>query len=496
MTTSAISFPLWARRLLYVVAGSVLAGLAVVAYFKGAIEEIRPYAIVYHVVNYGDGLIRRGLPGEMLSWFVQQKDMIAVRAAANAAYIALQAILAAMLFAWVVCIDLRRRDYLLFGLLGVFVASQFVPTLAFDNTYLDVYLYILLIIAAVGFARSWPVAIIAAGVVGPFIHESFVFCWLTLGIVVLWDGPISLARLLLLCVPLASTAAIYLGSSPGPITSQLMGSALSEEDKYHGLVWQFGQTAALDFDLMIVKLRHYPLNVIIAFAFFTLPAAILIAVYGVVRRRWLDTAVLAAAALAPLSILLLAWDLSRFLVGANFFAFLAILYMETVRPAPHTSWRAPVLCSLVVLVLIQVPFVYAFFEISSIEDRGPINLRTWPIGRLTMAGTQFFNRYIGPQFVAQVGHEAPPPGDAWYVEENGWRGMWIRRPGTNIFDAAMMMGGVIGLYTAAVERAGNTIIVRRSDSLDGTRRMDYSGTLEGKVIDGTFPGGRWIARIQ
>ena len=164
MTTSAISFPLWARRLLYVVAGSVLAGLAVVAYFKGAIEEIRPYAIVYHVVNYGDGLIRRGLPGEMLSWFVQQKDMIAVRAAANAAYIALQAILAAMLFAWVVCIDLRRRDYLLFGLLGVFVASQFVPTLAFDNTYLDVYLYILLIIAAVGFARNWPVAIIAAGV--------------------------------------------------------------------------------------------------------------------------------------------------------------------------------------------------------------------------------------------------------------------------------------------------------------------------------------------
>lgn len=476
------------------VAGSVLAGLAVYAYLKGAIDEIRPYAIVYHVVNYGDGLIRRGLPGEMLSWFVQQKDMVAVRAAANAVYIALQAIFAVMLFAWVVSIDVRRRDYLLFGLLGVFLASQFVPTLAFDNTYLDVYLYILLIVAAVGFARNWPLAIIAAGLIGPFIHESFVFCWLTLGIVVLWDR-VSLARLLLLCVPLASTAAIYLGTSPGPITTQLMASALSEEDKHHGLVWQFGQTAALDFDLMIVKLRHYPLNVVIAFAFFTLPAAISIGVYGAVRRRWLDTVVLAAAALAPLSILLLAWDLSRFLVGANFFAFLTILYMETVRPAPQTSWRAPVLCSVAALVLIQVPFVYAFFDGAGVEDRGPINLRSWPLGKLTMAGTRYFNRYIGPQFVTQVGHEAPP-GNVWYVEENGWRGFWVRRPGTNVFDAVMTMGGVVGRYTAAIERAGNTIIARRSDPPGETRRMDYSGTLDGDVIDGTFPGGRWIVLVR
>ena len=181
------------------VAGSVLAGLAVVAYFRGAIREIRPlHAIVYHVVNYGDGLIRRGLPGEMLSWFVQQKDMIAVRAAANAAYIALQAILAAMLFAWVVCIDLRRRDYLLFGLHSASSSPRSScrpwPSTTPTSTSTRIFL---LIIAAVGFARNWPVAIIAAGVVGPFIHESFVFCWLTLGIVVLWDGPISLARLLL-----------------------------------------------------------------------------------------------------------------------------------------------------------------------------------------------------------------------------------------------------------------------------------------------------------
>ncbi|MFO1162898.1 MAG: hypothetical protein U1E60_28955 [Reyranellaceae bacterium] len=494
MMARLASLPLPRARLAYVIAGLALAGLAAYSYLKGATEQINFYAIVYHVVNYGDGLIRRGLPGEMLSWFVDQKDIAAVRAAVNISYVVLQAGLAVALFAWVIVIDMRRRDYLLFGLFAVFLASQFVPTLAGDNGYLDVYAYILLVAAAVGFARRWPVMVILAGLVGPFIHESFLFCWLTLCVVVLWQG-VSPVRLLLLCVPLISTTAIELSITSGPITSQLMASALTPENKAHGLRWVFGQNAALNLDLMIVKLRHYAVNVAIAFAFYTLPAAISIGVYGVARRRWSDAFVLAAATLAPLVILLLAWDLSRFLAGANFFALLAILYMETVRPAPRTSWRSPVLCAAIALILIQVPFIYAYFEIATVSDRGPVDMRTWPLGRIAVTGTQYFNRYVGPRFIAQVGHESPP-GDAWYVEENGWRGTWIRRPGTNVFDAGMAMGGDVVPYTATVERSGNTIIVRRQYGTDESTRMDYIGTLDGDVIRGTSPGGRWIALVR
>ena len=94
------------------------------------------------------------------------------------------------------------------------------------------------------------------------------------------------------------------------------------------------------------------------------------------------------------------------------------------------------------------------------EDRGPINLRGWPLGRLTEAGARFFSRNVDPRFVSAVGHE-PPSGDIWYVEEDAWRGVWIRRPETNTFDASMTMAGIVVVFVATVERSGDDIMVRR-----------------------------------
>ena len=179
----------------------------------------------------------------------------------------------------------------------------------------------------------------------------------------------------------------------------------------------------------------------------------------------------------------------RFSSAQNFFAFLAILYMETVRPAPHTSWRAPVLCSPCRAGPDPVPFVYAFFEISvsGIAARstcapGRSAGSPWP-GHSSSTGISVLNS--SPRSGTKRHHR-----NAWYVErlarhvdqaardehfrrrrhDDGRRPIYCRRRARRKH------------HHRAQKR------LARRDEAHG-----LFGNIGGKVIDGTFPGGRWIA---
>ena len=83
----------------------------------------------------------------------------------------------------------------------------------------------------------------------------------------------------------------------------------------------------------------------------------------------------------------------------------------------------------------------------------------------------------------------------WFVEEDIWRGAWVRRPGTNVFDATMTLPiGSVVTYRVAVERDGETIIARRNPGAED--QLDYVGRLNGRSISGTYVGGYWFARID
>jgi hypothetical protein len=150
-------------------------------------------------------------------------------------------------------------------------------------------------------------------------------------------------------------------------------------------------------------------------------------------------------------------------------------------------------CATVAAIFAQVPFVYGYLEHAAVVDRLAL-IRHMPIGRATAAAVQFYNRNIGPRLIADKGTE-PAPGEIWFVEEQGWRGGWIRRPGTNRFDAIVTMGRAVVGFTADVERNGDRIIVRRYPD-DPDARMDYSGILKDGVITGTYIGGPWRAEIR
>lgn len=472
---------------------ALLLGLAAIAYFRAAEHEVKLYATIFYLVSYSDGLIRRGLAGEIVSWFIDQRDIAAVRHAVTIAYTVLVVVFLACLFAWTIVLARRRRDYLLLGLLAVFLTSQFVPVVAHDAGFLDLYDYLLVLIAAVGFVRDRWIVVAFAGLVGPFVHEAFIFCWMPLAMVVAWERT-SAGRIALLLSPLVSTALIYFGVSPEVTEARVMATAMSEGDKAQFVRWHFGQTFLSNLEMMIWKIRHNAINTTVGIVFSTLPAMVMVAVYGAIRRRWIDTAVLAGASFVSLSILLVAWDLSRLSVPASFFALLTILYMESVRPAGHCRWPAVAVCVAASILFVQVPVVYAFFEFATVADTGrPLDTRSWPIGRLTERGVRYFSRNIGPKFIDQIGHESPP-GAVWYVEESAWRGVWLRRPGTDVYDATMTLAGDVVVYVVKIERSGNTIIARRIAPADA--RLDYLGMLEGRHIRGTYEGGPWTATIR
>lgn len=479
---------------LYAIMGVALIALAALAVWRGSAGKINPHVLTYYVVNYGDGLIRRAMVGEVFSWFVSQQNLATVRAAMLSIYTPLLIVLLAGLFWWVALIEWRRRDFLLLALFAVFLTSQFVSTLAYDVGFLDIFDYLLITIAAASLARRQYAIAIIAGAVGPFIHEAFIFCWLALVPVVLWERS-SKSRVAVLLIPLVSTIVVYLGASHDAAVAQIDASVLPEDDKDLALRFPLSQTLATNIDMMLVKYRNNVVNILAATVFFTLPAAIIVGLYGVARRRRTDIAVLICAAAAPLLILTLAWDVSRFLVGAIFFALIATLYMETVRSAVRAPWPLPATGWLFAALLVQVPFTHAYFEVAGVPDVGPASLREWPIGRLTQSGVALYSRAMGPVIADRQGHDPLPAGNVWYVEEDIWRGAWIRRSGTNVFDAIMTLPvGMVVTYTATVERDGDTIIARRN--VGTAHQMDYVGRLHGKTISGTYAGGYWSAKIQ
>ncbi|MBP6768804.1 MAG: hypothetical protein KA171_13575 [Reyranella sp.] len=483
-----------AQLAIYSVVGLLLVGLVGFAVSRGFITDINGYTIVHYVVSYDGGLIRRGLAGEVTSWFADQRNRADVTTTAVIGYVSLQAVLWVSLLAWVLVLGYRRKDLAIPALFAVVVAGQIIPTTAYNVAYLDVYDFLLLLLAAVGFIKRRYVLAIVAGAAGALSHEGFIFAWLSLAPVVLWDR-VSWKRVAVLCVPLIGGIMVYLFSSLDTVAEQLAHAPLSPQERTEALLSNFGQSFVGNLELLLWKIKYYPENLLIASVFYCFPAVVLVIAYGWLRRRKLDFAVLAFAAFAPLSIILLAWDLSRFLVGSSFFALFAVLHMETVRPAGVAPRSLTLACSVIFLLLVQVPFINAFFEQATIEDRSAINMRQWPIGQLAKSSVEYFSRHMGPRTVEQRGEESAP-GTVWYVEENAWRGGWTRRPGTNIFDAVMTQNKEVITFVASVERDGDTVFVRRDLGSDGSGRMDYKGTIIGSTITGTYPGGRWSALIR
>jgi len=380
--------------LLKVITITCIAVLAMISLIKGYTTGPSYWGEFYWFINYEHGFIKRGLIGQLFGSIFGQASVEWRRAFISAWHFAMSALLAATLLAWAARNIARQTSTegvkVLGTVLALFTTSQFLPTLAHNTSSLDVYLYLALVISAVLIARRAFVRGALVASVAPFIHESFVFLWLTNVALIWWPLPHRVhsehaqdsalaARGVATALPIVATAVVLSLHNQEAATREVMETFVPPDVKRAVIRDQFGQTLSSSSQVMLGLYRAYWSNFIKAVVFCVTPVFAMVLVYSSARFRerfWLNFFALSAAALAPSAMLLFGYDLSRFLVATAVSGLTSILVLET-----RAGSEAPSRLSLLVygaawalaLLGLLLPLVYGNFTDANVIA-GPLSI--------------------------------------------------------------------------------------------------------------------------
>lgn len=119
-------------------------------------------------------------------------------------------------------------------------------------------------------------------------------------------------------------------------------------------------------------------------------------------------------------------------------------------------------------------------------------------------------RYFEPYYDVDPRDVEPDPyysayrqidlGTRWEIEEGGWRGVWIRRGNSNIFDGTWTREGARPITAILrMQLDGNFVCISRRNSSDGNS-CQYVGRIEGRRVTGfnvcDRGGGPWSGTIM
>jgi hypothetical protein len=346
-----------------------LAGIiAVLSFLKSFTYYLNPFGEPYFFFNYSDGLIKRGLVGQIFITIYPGASPGATRAAALSCFTVASLGIVTLLGVWLLSV---AREWL--ALFGLFAASQFLPTLGYETGYLDAYLYVLVIVASMALAGDRLLIVAVIGFVGPFVHEGFVFLWLPLLVLAVWRGGLRPVHAATLCLPILSSLIVYFCYSPAAAVAQVNAAPLSDWMKRILIGWQVNVTVTAEAQRMYSIISAHSVNYIIALVFYTLPAALIALCYASQRK---DGVALLLATYAPALSTLIAWDLSRFLVATSLSAMIGVLFMQSTRPAVPT--KSLLWCWPITALLFALPLIWAFYDRAFIPKSGPIDLNDTP----------------------------------------------------------------------------------------------------------------------
>jgi hypothetical protein len=215
------------------------------------------------------------------------------------------------------------------------MCSPLVPTLGHDVGYVDVYLIALALTGLwLALRRRYAQAIIPL-ILAPLIHESFLFLWAPVAIVLAWScivtGREVWKKLVVAAVPVLSTAVVVFFQSTSAAARAIDTLPVSDTLKDGLRVYELEQTVAGSFAMM--RRYQFPGNgarVATSLAYFLVPSLLMVAAaafcyWRVWRLRWATLLVVFVAAISPLAAILFAWDLSRFVVWSNLAAAIALV---------------------------------------------------------------------------------------------------------------------------------------------------------------------------
>lgn len=347
----------------------VLGIIAIFSFVKGFNGAVQDWGQPYWILDYSQGFIKRGLIGQMFGWMAPSTSLAQKWDTVLQVHLVSSGLLVTGLIFWCWQLSIDRTLGLVIGL---FVSSQFLPTLAYNTGFLDVYLYALLLGSMFSVARGSLMPAIILGFVGPFIHESYLFPWLTLPLLLVHGtlGPSinkQVKSVLVVASPIAASIAVSVLHSPSVARDMIAKLPLPDEVTSGLMKYQFGQTILSSLSIMAGKMVSSSWCFLISLIFFGFPTILMIFIFTNSRALTIrEKTLIWLASCAPMAIIGMAWDLSRFIVMTNLCALFSILFVEMAwRPQRKALSRSMVVfvCGITAVYLAS-PFVYTYFEVA------------------------------------------------------------------------------------------------------------------------------------
>ena len=340
--------------------------LCLYSFQRGPGGQLEMFGAPYYVIDYGSGFIKRGLIGQLYLTVSDRNHAALIWQAAKFIHRACAGAIIAALLVWTWHLATRTRENAPWRLLAItliFAAGQFLPTLSATAGYLDVYVYVALLAAFIAVARGNLLLAAGIGAIGPLIHEMFVFLWLPLAFMLAVTPGQMGRRALAAASAILSTILVVLLHDPRAIAAQMALAPLDPALRTAMLQSQFGQSVSGSMAHMAGLYARHTLRCLVELVFFEAPTALMLtlATRGMPRRTALA---LLAAAIAPLALLLFAWDLSRLMLAGQFSLMLCILLERTYAHDHSRKLTTPErACAAAALaLLIPLPFIYGYPE--------------------------------------------------------------------------------------------------------------------------------------
>lgn len=361
--------------------------VATVSYLRGFDATLPSGGYLYAQLTYADGFIRRGLVGSALAAARGGAPLDDPAGLILAVHLLASMLVVLVLGLWLGYLMLtvvdRRGAALLLAASGLFLSSQFLPTLGFLGGFVDGAVLAVLVVAAalVASGRIASGSLVAA--LGPLVHETFVALWVPVALAGLAlcvrAARGSRTRRLWLAAPLVTTAAVMALHDESALAQQVGAVAPDASTATWIIDRQFHQGLVTSVSATVSRLATSWSVDLAAVLVFTLPALVTIVLVLVAYRgrlgRW-DLLALASAVLSPLAILLVATDLSRFLVMVTLVTFTVVLMLLSLpRPAVGLPSVLLVVVALISAVSLLMPLVYLDADAGDVFENGL--LRIW-----------------------------------------------------------------------------------------------------------------------
>lgn len=349
-------------------------------------------------VSYQYGIIKRGLLGHIYQQITGPSNVATIHRVVpfihKGLFCALFFLVAWSAYRISISIDHQNLRLLLLTLFASLLITPGWQTLAFNTGYPDL---IVIVVAFVGFyccLQQYRIICLALAVIGPLIHEMFLFIWPAAAILGIAQARCRIGGNsnkdqifagCLLIIPLLSHVAINTLHDNTALIHALENAGINDPAKIDYLYSvQFNQSVGSSLQAMIF--RHwlpYGWNALLGLGYFCLiPILINIVIYQCAESEpaWRLTdatrgiywqlevrQLMVIGSLLPMAILLVAWDLSRMLCLLNFSTIMTLMaacHLKLFRTGRLITWTKASMAVLVTSIAFYgSPFLaYSYFE--------------------------------------------------------------------------------------------------------------------------------------